>query len=342
MHDRLMNTKLPTSPSAAMSLIQHYKKNILQNTLKSADRVSLLSAQSASDGAICRFTSTVNGPLFNLHHLRAVNGRALQAHQLAIEPTCILASMKRNGSEPGYYCASPRGPKEVLGPPGGNRAACISRELLNYTTWVFNQSLACMNNPSRPLDPSLLFQKFNNESGFNYFVGFSGGMGIGGMTSIAVKELNLNSKVFTQIFNPFKRECLPFAKAMKNKPNNVLNRCEWLDMEDGFARSLIYSIGLFLHIRDTQLASLKDDFERANLEDYRALNLAALAIYGPEGLGAKRHISAVLKSKPKSFNEFKQKLSSRVPYLNNIQSKSREVLMMTSPPKRSPEDCSGT
>jgi hypothetical protein len=342
LHNRLMNTRLTANFPAVMSLIQYYKKDELENAVRRGSIPTSSSFRSSSDTRICKASSAKENQRVNIHSLRALVDRALQPKHLAIQSTCILASLKRSGPEAGYFCPTAKGPGKILGNPGGSRAACISSELANYTTWAFNKAVACMNNPQRPLDPSLLFQKFNNESGFNYFVGYEGGMGIGGMTSIAVKELNLNSNVFTQVFNPLKPDCVPFAQAMKNKPNNVFNRCEWLDMEEGLARSLIYSIGLFLHIRDNQLSSLRDDFERANLEDYRALNLATLAIYGPEGLAAKRDISAILKSKPRNFGEFKQRLFSRVPYLRHIDSKSAEVLRMTSPPKKHAEECYGT
>lgn len=258
--------------------------------------------------------------------LRSVTQRVLPRN---ISRTCIAASLRRQHTAPSRYCSDPEKGPQDLTPPGPN-GPCITSEMIDYITWSFNQAVACLNPTAEPLDPYLLFQKFNNETGFKYFTGYGGGVGVGGLTSIAVQELNQSSRIMRQVSFYARPECEPFKNALLARPKNVHQHCEWVENDHGLARSLIYSVAYFLDIRDRQFANYRYDHEGksislrqkilavAGLEGSQWLNYASLAPYGPSPAQARSSLNKVLDSKPQNFEQFKTRLIAEIPYLANI------------------------
>lgn len=276
--------------------------------------------------------------------LRAVTQRALPR---SISRSCIAASLRRQHTAPSRFCAAPEKAPKDLAPPGPN-GPCITPEMTDYITWSFNQAVACLNPTAEPLDPFLLFQKFNNETGFKYFTGYAGGVGVGGLTSIAVQELNQSSRIMRQVSLYARPECEPFKNALLARPKNVHRHCEWIENDHGLARNLIYSVAYFLDIRDRQFANHRYDHQGQRIsmrqkiqavagpDSLQWLNYASLALYGPSPDAALKSLNKVLNTNPRHFSEFKTRLVAEIPYLANLD-KTTQQLNITDPRLTEPQ-----
>lgn len=204
-----------------------------------------------------------------------------------ISMKCILGALRRSSGTTAYACANDRAPASgkqnvvTVGPKG----PCITQDLAEYMQFALQQAMECFSEAAEPIDPRVIFKKINNESAFHFYQAYDGGVGLGQLTNIAVKQLTKNdtSLMTDDVLASPKPACAPFkqivqedlaaGRARMPKPHY----CYWTAPNRGLARNIIFSIGLYIYNRDL-LAEIYPHLKGA------ALDYAALAAFGPGGL----------------------------------------------------------
>lgn len=263
-----------------------------------------------------------------------------------IKRECIAASMSRSPGNDGYTCGYPtakeakRGfsahtqsvPKSY-GKAGGDTLQCLNDRMVDYMTFAVNSALECMSG-DEPIDSRVIYKKLNNETAFNPSLASVGGMGIGQTTSPAKNELTNGELgkgryILENIVNSKKPECKGFkgvaAADLKRAPT-VRNTCDWVSPGDGLARSLMYTVGYYLTMRDQYVIPLLEK-RSAKLSGSKSLvsDFTAIA-YGAEGLDHAKWLMQKYRignnTNPKALQNNIRKDSV---YLSNIKDKMKEI-----------------
>lgn len=212
----------------------------------------------------------------------------------------------------------------------GPNGPCMSTDVSAYVSWTINEAVACMSPPENPIDPSLIFKKINNETGFNFGIAYNGGNGIGQLTTPAIKEINLNTTYIQQVLQSKNPRCAAFKNALAKRPTSVKNKCDWVEPSEGFARNIIYSLAYYLRIRDHYLIH----GEHKVMRQLRALgitnpdyaNLIALSAYGRDSWNTFPGLLAAAKKNPKNYSEFLKEAKKSSAYINETENKYDEVV----------------
>lgn len=238
---------------------------------------------------------------------------------------------------------------------------CLNDEVVRLVQWSVNNALECGNALALkigglPIDPKIFFQKINNESAFGFHLQNSGGIGIGQLTSIAVKEVSKPSKsplpgppmknyvqaaMEEPACNSFKSvldEDIQFTGSNKK----TVRHCQFLSGGNGMARNLFYSIMLFIHnrsvigIKKGQLAGgVQQIASSYGITDTAKIDYLTLVSYGRGGMA---RVSAIISTLAKNralsnvdinkvpIEEFLGHLDKLSPYINETRNKMDEFL----------------
>ncbi|MCK6596861.1 MAG: hypothetical protein L6Q37_00740 [Bdellovibrionaceae bacterium] len=269
-----------------------------------------------------------------------------------IKLECINNALKRDTSGDGYSCESNNRRKiagailpsqglipRSYGKYAGNEKQCVTEDMSKYTQFVINSALDCLSD-KYDIDPSAIFRKFNNESGFNYSIASSKGVGFAQLTTPAIKdmldtEITHGRKILSTIAESDNHKCDAFKKIAKKDLTdppafNAGNYCSWIATGNGLARSAIYSIGYYIILRERYLIpQLKKRNLTHIINNETLLNKLIAVAYSSEGA---KEVYKFL-----DINRFSsrtpaaiigQKLDQNSQYLKNIKEKMREVLCL--------------
>jgi hypothetical protein len=270
-----------------------------------------------------------------------------------IPKECITASLKRKVVQNSIECI-----REPNGNWGMKRhskrsktAPCIDDTTVDYIHHTTNKVISCFqglpmkNGVVESVDPKLLYSKINNESGFNFSFSYDGGVGAGQVTGHAVQEMNVlnpsrtNGRVvkgggrfiLDSILNSSKSDCVDLKSVIKNdlkfgyhsprKPN-----CEWVSMETGLARNLIYSMGYFAFLKHQIIGKELRRIAPNAYKDAELLNLLTMVGYGPKGTNRALTLIRTLNmgSAGSSLASIKAQLKKQT-YLNSTATKLKEA-----------------
>lgn len=221
-----------------------------------------------------------------------------------IKEECIQKSLQRDINNDGYICRQNR---PTRFDNSGPQAPCITPELSSYISFAVNEAIACVSgDATTPIDPRFILKKFNNETGFNFHLGYEGGVGLGQLTSNPVKEIagwteKTNNRTVTHAGNAnyileellasSNPSCLPFQKTLANDnnqrpplPNRSQNYCNWVSPGTGLARNLFYSLAYYRWLRDDVVAPNVRRRSPQLSNDKELINNLTLVAYGPGGL----------------------------------------------------------
>lgn len=239
--------------------------------------------------------------------------KAINQIQNVIEPKkikkeCIAASMQREVAQDSTTC---RGSKPTHVSKESDRVPCVDDKVLSFIHYAVNEGIRCMSQGRDPIDPRYILQKLNNETGFSFFFAYSGGVGIGQLTSDPVKELTgwkRNGKeiegnasyILEELMQNNSPACAPFKEIIKNEmekppgsPGSPRNYCTWVKPGDGIGRNLVYSLGYFIYVRDKVMKPLLKEKAPNLANNQEVLNALTLAGYGPDGpFGAKANLGS--------------------------------------------------
>lgn len=272
-----------------------------------------------------------------------------------IKAECIKASLQREVKNTGYTCNNG---KPTSFENSGSNAACIDQKTLNFIQFSINNAISCMSPPEDPIDPRFILKKINNETGFNFFLGYPGGVGIGQLTSDPVNELagwwqkkrignrkSKNAKVETtfnqgnakyilenlsQNTNP---SCAPFKKIVESdlaspppSPGNKNNYCRWLSVGEGLGRNLVYGLGYYVYARDRFIKDTLQEKAPELIKNKEVVNSLTLVAYGPGGQAQAKALIRKLRlnnsSKPSAVVE---KINAHSDYVAQTNEKLKEL-----------------
>lgn len=289
----------------------------------------------------CGFKNSTQG-LFELKKLKLAAEQINQATPFPkIKKACIMASLKRQNSTQGYYCQTPDSKPKPIGSPG-TEGPCISEEMVNYVTWAVNSAIECQSTRENPIDPLVVLKKMNNETGFSFFQASTGGVGIGQLTTSAIKEVNRNlTDTLSQVRESKNPACQPFQTLLnqKTKPEDATKWCSLLHFSQGLGNNLLYSIGYFIHSRDNLMGRFQRQVDKCGIERADVKDTGALAAYGPLGLDVQGKLISILKNTCDDPDAFIKKATKDIQYLKQTDQKLNEVLSLADYGIKKIEDC---
>ncbi|MBL7544013.1 MAG: hypothetical protein JNL11_09360 [Bdellovibrionaceae bacterium] len=224
-----------------------------------------------------------------------------------IPKECIVTSMKRKVAQTSIECRrqSDGNWNFVRHSARSKNRPCMDSSTADYVHFVTNKVLSCFqglslkNGVKASVDVKMFYAKINNESAFNFSYSYRGGTGIGQLTSSAVREMNvINSKgtpgrgrfILDAILNSTKPECQDLRHVIADdmrfryqKPRETIRTCEWVSMETGLARGLIYSLGFFSFLKNEIIGKQLRRIAPHAYNDPDILNLLTMVGYGPNG-----------------------------------------------------------
>lgn len=221
-----------------------------------------------------------------------------------VHPACVKASLKRQVQNKGYTC---KNGKPMPFDNMGDKTPCINEDVFSYINFATNQALECLSPDEMPLDSEFITKKINNETTFKFFLAYSGGVGMGQLTSDPVKEVAGWSEktkkgrviehkgqanyLLKELEKSDKASCQVFKKVLAKDfetppplPGRPANYCHWLSTGNGLTRNLFYSMAYYRWVRDQiirpELRKVAPQLEK----DRDVLNAFSLVAYGPGGL----------------------------------------------------------
>ncbi|WP_413293744.1 hypothetical protein ACLSU7_01470 [Bdellovibrio sp. HCB185ZH] len=251
-----------------------------------------------------------------------------------IKRECINASLMRDPGQKGYACTANKKSTDQdieisYGQVGGKTQQCITGDMVSYIQFAVNSAIKCLS-PDNPVDARVIYQKFNNETGFNYSIAWNGGAGIGQMTNIAVEEIaEGNGKgILEGVAKSSKHSCQPFkdiaksdlAKRPRITPNNY---CDFVSAGDGLGRNLMYGIAYYLHMRDAVIEPQLFQENKSFAKNREIVSALTAVSYGAEGIKKARALAEKAGLYTEKNNPCKkQKISADKCYLQMVQKSS--------------------
>lgn len=280
---------------------------------------------------------------FAEHFHAAKSGRqpaALTKGVKRLKKACVIAALKRQSGGQGFLCRSLASEPIAVGTADA-KGPCVTAEMAEYITWAVNSAVACMNSQGRALDPLLVLRKFNNETGFAYFQGGQSGVGLGQLTSSAIREVNRTSAQSLAPFRSVKAPaCAPFREALtKRAPASAAARCQFLHYSEGVSNNLMYSLAYLVHSRENLLENFEREARRCGIKRQDVYDTAALASYGPEGTKVEKTLLKILKKNCRSPAGFIKDAEKQISYLKQTRTKMRELIRLAGPGIKKPQDC---
>jgi hypothetical protein len=241
---------------------------------------------------------------------------------------CIAASLKRNPGQTGYTCNSAISPNKA----SNANIQCVTKDTVDYIHFAVNSAIQCMSSED-PIDSRIIFKKLNNETGFNPSLAWKGGAGLGQMTNIARREISIGKgrPLLYEIANSSKAECAGFKDIARNDLANSpairpANYCAWVSPSDGLARSLIYSIGYYLTMRDQYIKPEIEKRSPSLLKVKELISDLTAISYGAEGLDhAKWLLQKFRVNYTTIASELEAKIRTNSAYLKSIAHKMEEM-----------------
>jgi hypothetical protein len=220
-----------------------------------------------------------------------------------INTICISEAMKNETGGNSVYCntaidkSSPEKKRLNKKIPDNSIKECIDDSMVDYISFSVNSAIQCFSESKTtdfgPLDSKLIFEKLTNESAFNYTLADPAkGISIGQLTSPAIRELSESKSgkaILAKLSESESKHCNGFKNVLDKPPSKIYTTdvCAWVSPGDGLARSLIYSIGYYLTLRDNYIIpQLKkfNSFAYDSADWAEAIKSATTAAYGREGI----------------------------------------------------------
>ncbi len=233
--------------------------------------------------------------LNDLKKIAAAKENMLSAPNLLLNTDCLVAGSKFKASSTQISC------------PSGNRSKnfnfCINRDFLEYQNAIISSFMSCVTKMGiKTLDAGHLMKMYTLESGFRPNYAYPGGVGIGQLTSIFVKDIHQahrGRKYLNKIATSDRAECkaakIISERDLKKQPRHSDN-CAFVSVGEGLERNILYSIlGTATAWEKNIEPKLRKYFakykDHPQLEEVK--NLALLNSYGPAGhaLGALERLS---------------------------------------------------
>lgn len=260
-----------------------------------------------------------------------------------IKKECIQASLQRDVGNEAHICQNGR--RKVI-QNSGKRAQCLNQNTVDYIHFAVNEALRCMGDQFEPIDTRFFLKKINNETAFNFYLGYVGGVGVGQLTSDPVRDIagwvepsgrynRGNAKyILESLVHNSSDACAPFIETLKNDlkkrpplPGNANNYCSWVSPGEGMTRNLIYSLGYYIHMRDTVIKPALAREAPALAENSDIVNYFTLVAYGPGGPAQAASLVNTLRLNSKTtVKTVRERLMKESDYIRQTENKMKELL----------------
>lgn len=270
-----------------------------------------------------------------------------------IKKECIEASLQREVVNTGYICYDQ---KAKAFQSAGSNTPCLNQQSVDYLHFALNKAVACMSQDRDPIDPRFILKKINNETAFNFFLAYSQGVGIGQLTSYPVRELagwyqkgKFNPGNARYILEELAKNEDPACDAFKKiaekdlqdnplKPQGkrtaTMNRgayCNFVSPGNGLSRSLVYSLGYYVYLRDQIVKPAVAKRSVTLTRDKELINNLTLIAYGPGGTVEMKALIAKHRLGKNNASTVNSKLKTSSVYLKATEAKMRELLKIADP-----------
>lgn len=267
---------------------------------------------------------------------------AVTTETTRIKKACIQASLQRKVDNTGYICD---GKKREAFENASSSGPCLNDKTLNFIHFSVNQAINCLSTGRMPIDSRFILKKINNETAFNFYLAYNGGVGMGQLTSDPVKELagwkegkkfieGNGKSILESIVKSENPSCKPFAEVIKKElqtppplPGSSRNYCSWVSPGEGMARNLVYALGYYVYMRDEVIkpAIARRSNVMANNGD--VVNYLTLVAYGPGGPAQARALISDLRLRNNSDpNEVRRRIIDNSAYVSATEQKMGELL----------------
>lgn len=256
--------------------------------------------------------------------------------RLLLRTDCLSASGKVDTSTTELKC-----PEEKL---SSKYNFCFDSNLMRYQNAVISDFYKCVKKLTNlPLTPAGLFEMYSLESGFKPHYAYNGGVGIGQLTGIFVKDINQKHRGFgilKKVANSAENDC-EIAKKIAEKDikkpvelNN--NRCKFVEYGEGMERNVLYTLVGMANAWDKDIEPAMERYMTKHLGNpalLRAQELALLNGYGPGGRAAARAaVRRLTKLSPTQFvTQIQKPMSGKkgtnlTTYIGKMQKRQKQLL----------------
>lgn len=243
---------------------------------------------------------------------------------------------------------------QLLCPSGEKtkKALCVTNDMYQYQAAVLSDFYQCVKAETNfPVTPEVLFEMYALESGFRPNYAYGGGVGVGQLTSIFVKDIHQKhrgQKFLKQIEASKNESCKiaqPLAAKDLKKQPSLKNRCDFIQYGEGFERNTLYTLVGLANSWEKDIEPKMKKFNEKNKGNpalIRAQQLALMNSYGPGGRAAARAALRRLNHlEPTEFIEAIQKPMNAAggknltAYTSNMKSKQDRVVNLFKAPIQS-------
>lgn len=233
-----------------------------------------------------------------------------------IKKQCVEAALQAEVNNVGYICD---GKNKIKFKNTGKSAPCLNQKIVDFLHYSLNRAINCISTDRDPIDPRFILKKMNNESGFNFFVADSEGVGMGQLTSDPVKQIAGTYEkgkpekggsyyILEDVINSTNPSCKPFADILRKdlmdpplNKKNQLQQCTWLTPGSGVARNMMYSLMYYAYLRDKVIKPALEKRGGVTLASNKDLvNYLTLTAYGKGATSRAKAIIKVLRFSNKS------------------------------------------
>ena len=216
---------------------------------------------------------------------------------------CLAAVSQIKTSTQQMICPSGEKTKQAL---------CVTNDMYRYQAAVLNEFYQCVKAETNfPVTPEVLFEMYALESGFKPNYSYVGGVGVGQLTSIFIKDIHQKHRghKFLKQIEASKNENCKIAqplvtKDLKKEPS-LKNRCDFIQYGEGFERNTLYTLVGLANIWEKDIAPKMKAFNEINKGNPalpRAQQLALMNAYGSGGqVAAKATIRRLKGLSPTEF-----------------------------------------
>ncbi len=209
---------------------------------------------------------------------------------------------------------------QLLCPSGEKtkKALCVTNDMYQYQAAVLNEFYQCVKAETNfPVTPEVLFEMYALESGFRPNYAYGGGVGVGQLTSIFVKDIHQKhrgQKFLKQIESSKNENCKiaqPLAAKDLKKQPSLKNRCDFIQYGEGFERNTLYTLVGLANSWERDIEPKMRKFNEKNKTNPalpRSQQLALMNAYGSGGRAAARAaLKRLTNLEPAEFIEAIQK-----------------------------------
>lgn len=322
----------------------HTKSDITQNIFKKYGLNNASPAkQETTQSGICSDCDSHVNPLSSHNHgmLKSITGAVNKSAPLAFKNSCVQAAVQLKTDTSELLC-----PQNQTDGRSNNHNLCVSQKMLDYQNAVVSDFHSCVASlTDSPITLEGLFEMYSLESTFKPHYAYDGGVGLGQLTSIFVKDVQQRGRGLTllgDIAKSDKPQC-DIAKQIasddiKSPKSLYPNRCNYVQYGEGMERNVLYTLVGLATWWDKNIGKMFNNYKKKHQGNpmlSKVMEMSLLNAYGSGGISVGRAAIRRLLDKGLSPTNFLAQLetpmrgkkgSNLTKYTSNISKKQNDLL----------------